>query len=105
MRLSSPLYLVVPLFLLAGCASPESRLRAGLIDAGMGKRSSACVAREMADDLSVGQLVKVSKLGRFREKSARNMSIDEFLKATRSLQDPEIVRIAAAAAIVCAIKG
>jgi hypothetical protein len=96
--------LILPVIALSGCASPETRLRTGLQEAGLGQRQSACMARDMADDLSLGQLIKVSKLGQFREKSVGKMSVDEFLKATRALQDPEIVKIATVAAAVCLIK-
>ncbi len=103
MKLPSLVFMITPLFL-AACASPETRLASGLRDAGMGQRSSKCLAHEMADDLSLGQLIKASKLGRFRDQRARDMSISEFLKATRALQDPDILRIASIAAAVCALR-
>jgi hypothetical protein len=104
MRNPSLLSMVVPLILLSGCATPESRLASGLSEAGLGKSASACLAREMAGDLSLGQLIKVSKLGAFREKSIRSMSMTEFLKSTRALQDPAILKIATIAATTCAIR-
>jgi hypothetical protein len=103
MRFPSLLVIVTPLMLMA-CATPESRLASGLREAGMGDRMARCMAGEMADDLSLGQLLKLSKLGRFREKQIRDMSLDEFLKATRSLQDPEILKIATTASAICTLR-
>ena len=103
MRIPSLIVCVTPL-LLSACATPETRLAAGLREAGMGRNMAACMADDMADDLSIGQLLKLSKLGKFREKSMGDMSMREFLKATRALQDPDILRIATAASLICAIR-
>lgn len=103
MRVFLPLCLAIPL-LASACASPRTQLTAGLREAGMGPKMANCMGRSMADDLSVGQLLKLSKLGKFREKSAKDMSMAEFLKATRALQDPEILKIATAASVSCAIR-
>ena len=103
MKFPSLVLIVTPL-LLAGCASPRARLETGLREAGMGKKSSACMSREMSQDLSLGELIKLSKLSRFREKSVGKMTLGEFLKATRAIQDPHILKIATAAAVVCAIR-
>ncbi len=103
MKLPSLVFIVAPL-VLASCATPETRLTSGLREAGMGQGSSKCLAHEMAGELSLGQLIKVSKLGRFRERSLGDMNVSEFLKATRALQDPEILKIATVAAAVCAFR-
>lgn len=103
MKIPSLMIMVTPL-LLSACATPETRLAAGLREAGMGRKMAACMADDMADDLSIGQLLKLSKLGKFREKSLGDMSTKEFLKATRALQDPDILRIATAASVICAIR-
>ncbi len=92
------------ILMLSACATPETRLATGLRDAGLSKRSSACLAHEMADDLSLGQLMKVSKLAAFRDTSLGQMSMAEFLKATRALQDPAILKIATVSAAVCALR-
>jgi hypothetical protein len=47
----------------------------------MGRTMATCMADDMAKDLSIGQLLKLSKLGKFREKSMGDMSMREFLKA------------------------
>jgi hypothetical protein len=101
---SASLMLLSALLLsLSACATPETRLATGLTEAGLSKHASACLAREMADDLTLGQLIKVSKLGAFRETSIRHMSMADFIRATRALQDPAILKIASAAAIICTI--
>jgi hypothetical protein len=70
----------------------------------MGAKPAGCIAHEMADELTLSQLIKISKLGAFKDRSIRDMSMVEFLKATRALQDSEILRIATSATLVCAIK-
>ena len=42
--------------MLGGCATPETRLRTGLNNAGLSKAMSACMAERMVDRLSLLQL-------------------------------------------------
>ena len=103
MRFPSLVFIVIPLALSA-CASPRSQLESGLRQAGMGKSMARCMSGEMSDDLSLGQLIKLSKLSQFQKTPMARMPMEQFLKATRSLQDPEILKIASAAALICAIR-
>jgi hypothetical protein len=97
--------LLLLLFAIAGCASPESRLRSGLIEAGLSSKQSTCMARDMEGKLSLGQLVRISSLGKLKENQVKDMSFKQFLHNVRALQDPEIVSIASSAALGCAILG
>ncbi len=103
MRLPALLSLVA----LAACASisPEARLRAGLMEAGLGLRQSACMAERMADKLSLLQLRRMSSLKNLRGDRARGMSVDRLLYNLRSLEDPEIIAVTSSAALRCAIGG
>jgi hypothetical protein len=96
--------LLLPLALSA-CATPESRLRAGLIDAGLSKKQSGCMAGQMAGKLSLGQMMKLSSLGEFKEGSVKDMSVRQFLRNVRALEDPEILSITSKAALGCALFG
>ena len=84
--------------LLAGCATPEARLRAGLVDAGLSPPLADCMARRMADRLSLGQLLRLRDLPRARE----SVSIGEFLHRVRALHDPGILAVSSSSAALCA---
>ena len=84
--------------LLAGCATPEARLRAGLVDAGLAPPLADCMARRMADRLSLAQLLRLRDLPRARE----SVSISEFLHRVRALRDPGILAVASSSAGLCA---
>lgn len=86
--------------LLASCAVPEARLRAGLINAGLSEPMAACMAERMVDRLSLAQLSRIGDLPRARGAA----SVPEFLHRARSLRDPEILTVSSAAAAVCAVR-
>ena len=102
MRLTWPLMCVIAL---AGCASipPQSRLRAGLIDAGLSPPMAGCMAQRMADRLSITQLRRLQSLASLRSADMGAMSVDRFLHKVRALQDPEIFAVSSRAAIGCAL--
>lgn len=84
--------------LLCSCATPEARLRAGLVNAGLSRPVAACMAERMVDRLSLLQLRRSGDLPRTRE--ARSMQ--EFLRRVRSLRDPEIWSVSSSSAALCA---
>jgi hypothetical protein len=96
--------LLLPLALSA-CASPETKLRAGLIEAGLSKKQSGCMARDMAGKLSLGQMLRMSSLGKLKGGGAKDMSLKQFLHTVRSLEDPEIITVTSKAALGCALFG
>jgi hypothetical protein len=83
--------------LLTSCGLPESRLRAGLINAGLSRPLAVCMAERMVDRLSLMQLRRIGDLPRAREAG----SVGEFLHQARSLRDPEILAVSAGAAATC----
>lgn len=93
------------LCLLASCATvtPESRVRAGLIDAGLSSRLSTCMARRMVDRLSLLQLRRLQSLVSLGKGDMGSLSIDRFLYKVRALDDPEIFMVTSRAAIGCAL--
>jgi hypothetical protein len=100
-----PLVFACLMLALSACASPENRLEAGLREAGLSKRQSACMADRMAGKLSIGQLLKIRSLGNFRDERVEDMSMKRFLRNIRALEDPEILAITTRAALGCAISG
>ncbi len=90
--------------MVSACATPESRVRNGLMSAGLSAPVSACMADRMVDRLSLGQLNKLNGLGKLRKREPGEVTISEFVKQTRSLQDPEIVGVVTSSGIICAVK-
>lgn len=89
---------------LSACATPETRVRTALIDAGLSKPVASCMAGRMVDRLSLIQLNRLSGLKKLRGQDMRKVTVDEFLKRTRSLQDPEILGVVSSSGLICAIK-
>lgn len=89
---------------LTACATPETRVRTALIDAGLSKPIATCMADRMVDRLSLIQLNKLSGLKKLRGQNMRKVTVDEFLKRTRSLQDPEILGVVTSSGLICAVK-
>jgi hypothetical protein len=88
---------------LAGCASPQTRIRTALIDAGLPKPVAGCMAGRMVDRLSLFQLNKLRGLGKLKDKKVRELSIEEFIKRTKALQDPEILGVVTSSGVVCSV--
>lgn len=100
-RVAGPLLVVA---LLSSCATPETRVRTALLDAGLSKPIATCMADRMVDRLSLIQLNKLSGLKKLRNSNVQKLSVEEFLKRTRSLQDPEILGVVTSSGLICAVK-
>ena len=99
-----PLFALAGTALLASCATPETRVRNGLMDAGLSQPMAACMADRMVDRLSLGQLNKLSGLGKLDDKKAGNITLNEFVKRTKALRDPEILGVVSSSSVVCAVR-
>ena len=95
---------VVSVLALSACATPETRVRTALTDAGLSTPIAACMADRMVDRLSLLQLNKLSGLKKLRGADARKLSVADFLQRTRSLQDPEILSVVTSSGLICAVK-
>jgi hypothetical protein len=89
---------------LAACATPETRVRNALVEAGLSKNVSGCMAERMVDRLSLFQLNRLRGLKKLRDADAGKLSVNEFLKRTKSLQDPEILSVVTSSGVICAVK-
>jgi hypothetical protein len=92
------------LLTVTACATPETRVRTALINAGLPKPIASCMADRMVDRLSLIQLNKLSGLKKLRNQDVGKLSVDQFLKRTRSLQDPEILGVVTSSGLICAVK-
>lgn len=90
---------------LAACStvSPEARVRAKLMEAGLSPRMSACMAHRMVDRLSLEQLRRLKALGGLEHQDMKQITVEDFLHRVRALDDPQIVHVVGKAALVCAI--
>jgi hypothetical protein len=88
--------------LLSGCGGAEEKLRNGLVNAGLSEGMATCMAKPMARDLSLNQLMKLNSLSKVGKLDPRRTSYDQFMRHIRALEDPEILRITARAALGCA---
>ena len=92
------------LLALSACATPETRIRIALTDAGLSKPIAACMADRMVDRLSLAQLNRLNGLKKLHGQDMRKATLEEFLRRTRSLQDPEILSVATSSGLICAIQ-
>ena len=94
----------IALLALSACATHETRVRTALMDAGLSQPMAACMADRMVDRLSLIQLNKLNGLKKLRRQDMRKVTVEEFLRRTRALQDPEILGVATSSGLICAVK-
>ncbi len=91
--------------LLSACATvtPEQRVRAGLVEAGLSPPMAACMAGRMVDRLSLAQLRRLQSLASLGKADMGAMTVDRFLYKIRGLDDPDIFLVTSRAALACAL--
>jgi len=94
----------IALLTLSACATPETRVRTALMNAGLSQPIAACMADRMVDRLSLIQLNKLNGLKKLRGQDMRRVTVEEFLRRTRALQDPEILGVTTSSGLICAVK-
>jgi hypothetical protein len=95
--------IVAPLLALSACATPETRVRTALIDAGLPRPVASCMAQRMVDRLSLGQLQKLSRLSGIAKTQIGQLTVRDFLRRAAALNDPEILTVVTTAGLGCAI--
>lgn len=91
---------------LGSCASSyEARVTNSLVEAGLPRPLAGCMAERMVDRLSRDQLRSLGRLAGLRDRDMRAMTIEEFLRRSEALLDPEIFAVMTRAGIGCAIAG
>ncbi len=93
----------LPLFALAACATPETRVRTALMEAGLSRPVASCMAQRMVDRLSIGQLQKLSRLSGISKTQIGQLTVGEMLRRTKALGDPKILEVVTTAGLGCAI--
>jgi hypothetical protein len=95
------------LLALSACAttSPEAKVRARLMEAGLSQTMAGCMAERLVDRLSMQELRRLGSLAKLGNRDLGSMTIDEFLHRIRALDDPHILTVVTRAGIGCAIAG
>ncbi len=91
------------LLALSACATPESRVRTALLDAGLSRPVATCMAQRMIDRLSIAQLRRLSSLSSLKGQPIGELTVGEFLRHARALGDPRILGVVTTAGLGCAI--
>jgi hypothetical protein len=94
---------VAAILALSACATPESRVRTGLISAGLSAPVASCMASRMVDRLSLVQLRRLQSVSTLRDQRIGDLTITEFLHRARALGDPEILSVLTTAGLRCAL--
>lgn len=89
---------------LGGCATPETRVRNGLLNAGFSRPVAGCMADRMVDRLSLLQLRRLGRLEQLDDEPLRAQSLERILHRARSLRDPEILAVVTTSAAICAVR-
>lgn len=92
---------------LSACASvsPEAKVRARLMEAGLSRPMAGCMAERLVDRLSTQELRRLGSLAKLGNSDMGSMTVDEFLHRIRALDDPHILTVVTRAGIGCAIAG
>ncbi|NOW43952.1 hypothetical protein FHW96_000079 [Novosphingobium sp. SG751A] len=82
---------------LSGCVQgiARGRVKSALVGAGLSEPVSACMAEHMVDKLTISQLRQLEAL------QGPKRSLFDYVMAVRRIQDPEVIRVTAAAAGLC----
>lgn len=101
----APALAMASMLALSACATPETRVRTALQDAGLSRPMSKCMAQRMVDQLSLLQLRRLESLSGLRDSRIGDMTFDQFFHHVRALKDPEIISVVSRAGLGCAISG
>ncbi len=88
---------------LSACATPEARVRTGLVKAGIPDETANCMADYMVDRLSITQLRRLQSLASVKNVDYERITLKDFLYKIRALEDPELIAVTGKAALRCSI--
>jgi hypothetical protein len=92
---------------LAACSvlSPEAKVRARLIEAGLKPHMAACLAPRLVRKLSTAQLEALGRLARVPHEDKHHLSVGDLEDRLQAIDDPQVVDVVSRAALGCAILG
>ena len=103
----TPVLLGLAALSLSACASTnsESQIRRGLVDAGVSPPVATCMADRLSAQLSPGQLRRLAEVAQAHREELGRMSVDQLLRRSTTLLDPQVSSVVTRAGIGCAIAG
>src|SRR3546814_4561603 len=78
---------------LAGCATPESKVRSRLIGLGVSPPMAGCMADRMVDRLSYAQLRRLGELGGLAKHDVRDMRVGELRSEEHTSELQSLMRL------------
>ncbi len=91
--------------MLSACATPQTRVRNGLTSLGLAYPVADCMAARMVDRLSLSQLSRLSSIKELKGRKPGDVSVTEFIRASRGLQDPEVIGVVTSSGAICSVTG
>jgi hypothetical protein len=92
--------------LVAACATPKERIADTLTAYGLDRARAECVGGHLQSELSAGQLLELGRAARAytaRDKDPAKLGIDDLLRVSSEIKDPQIPLTIAKAAGRCGI--
>jgi hypothetical protein len=111
------LFPLLPLLVVAGCSllSPEARVNAKLVDAGLDPETAQCMAHKLVKHLDSSQLAELGRAMKtggdraHRDEAGTDhpgkLRLDEIGRRLASVDDPKIIAVTTRAGLSCAIMG
>ena len=96
-----PIFVLAPLLLLAGCATPSQRIATALTDRGVPQPQARCMGDKLGDRLSLAQLQRLDQLSRLNGGRFNRMSISQIASALSDPRDPGLVAEVIRAGLGC----
>ena len=89
--------LVLMLPVLGGCVQDikQNRVESALVNAGLSQPLSACMARRMAEKLTIAQLRRLQALG------IEKRSYYDYVTAVRAVHDPDALEVLVSSLALC----
>ncbi len=91
--------------LAAACATvAEQRVEAGLAEAGVPLRIATCMADIWAEELSIGQIRRISRFASAVRDTDSRLTVARLVSHVREWNDPEAMAVVTGSAARCAFK-
>lgn len=81
----------------------QDRVTAGLVEAGLSPKRSACMAEIWAERLSLSQIRGISAVAEDLSRAARPIKVGALVQGVRGMNDPEAIAVVASSALRCSV--
>lgn len=105
MRHALPLFVSITCLVLVSCVDKEGRVRSNLVELGFSDPAARCMARPIAQELSIAQLQRLGSLAKALQTSDRPRGTQRVLERLAGVGDPEIIGVVGQATLGCMFAG